>query len=333
MREGKRSAGARAMTFMRFIGQQRRALPALSRSMTPPDALAPLRLSGAETGWVSSGHRVRRGECFRVEASGYQWLARPLALVIEPRSTVYMRIGGRHLRKLVSGDAVYEAWADGEVEFLTKALSEFADDDGSLLPGKRSMQGPGIGLRISASNGPPTDPGTPQGWRYLWRIGEGRIYAGAGEEIAVSTQGDVGILQREVDLALTEDLRLEWDWLIERLPSSLPEDLAFTHDYLSIAVEFDNGRDLTYMWSAGLPEGHVFRCPLGWWCDRETHWVLRAGGNGLGQWHSEGRTIAADYREALGEPLPRRVARVWLIANSVFQRSAGLARFRDIRVG
>lgn len=333
MRESKRSIGARAATFLSFVRQQRRALPALAREMVEPDRQAPLMLTGAEQDWVSSGHRVRQGECFRVVASGHQWLARALALVVEPRSTVYMRIGGQQVRKLVADDAVYEALADGEVEFLTKALSEFADESGALLPGKRTKQGPGIGLRISAADGPPSNPGTPRHWRYLWRIGAGRIYAEASDEIAVSTRGDVGILQRDVDLPLTEDLRVEWDWLIEQLPSSLPEDLAFTHDYLSIAVEFDNGRDLTYMWSAGLPEGHVFRCPLGWWCDWETHWVLRAGSEGLGRWHSEGRTIAADYREALGDPLPHRVVRVWLIANSIFQRKPGLARFRNIRVG
>ncbi|MDE2562417.1 MAG: DUF3047 domain-containing protein [Sphingomonadales bacterium] len=333
MRESKRVITARAATFVRFVRQQRRALPGLVREMGPPDPQAPLKLTGAEADWVSSGHQVKRGERFRVEASGHQWLARPLALVIEPRSTVYVRIGGREVRKLVADDAVYEAWGDGEVEFLTKTLSEFADEDGALLPGKCSAQGPGIGLRVSASDARPTDPGKPADWRHLWRIGDGRIYSADSDDIAISTHGDVGILQREVGLPLTADLRVEWDWLIESLPSGLPEDLAFTHDYLSIAVEFDNGRDLTYMWSAGLPEGHVFRCPLGWWCDRETHWVLRAGVEGLGQWHSEGRSIAADYREALGEPLPRRVERVWLIANSVFQRGQGKARFRKIRVG
>lgn len=333
MGETRRPISARAATFLRFVRQQRRALPGLAREMQAPDSKAPLMLTGAEPDWVGSGHVVRRGDRFRVEASGHQWLARPLALVIEPRSTVYMRIGGQGLRKLIAADAVYEAWGEGEVQFLTKALAEFADENGALLPGKRPAQGPGIGIAVSPSDAAPTDPGTPADWRYLWRIGDGRIYTGATDEIAVSTHGDVGILQREVDLPLTADLRISWDWLIEQLPSDLPEDLAFTHDYLSIAVEFDNGRDLTYMWSAGLPEGHVFRCPLGWWCDWETHWVLRAGAEGLGRWHSEGRAIADDYRQALGEPLPRRVVRVWLIANSVFQRGTGRAHFRNIRVG
>lgn len=332
MSESKRPLLARAATFARFVSQQRRALPGVTAEMQPPDSAAPLLLTGAETGWTDSGHSVRAGQRFRVTASGHQWIAKPLAIVVEPRSTLYMRIGGRGLRKLIADDAVYEAWGDGEVEFLTKALSEFADENGGLLPGKRPAQGPGIAIRIAAVDAPPTDPGTPADWHHLWRIGDGRIYTGDPDDIAVSTRGDVGILQREVNLPLTEDTTLSWEWLIERLPSELPEDLALTHDYLSIAVEFENGRDLTYMWSAGLPHDHVFRCPLDWWCDWETHWVLRSGPQGMGHWQAESRSIAADYRAALGEPLPQRVVRVWLIANSIFQRRQGLARFARIRV-
>jgi hypothetical protein len=38
-----------------------------------------------------------------------------------------------------------------------------------------------------------------------------------------------------------------------------------THDYLSGAVELDNGQDLTYLWSSSLPIGTAFRCPIVWW--------------------------------------------------------------------
>jgi hypothetical protein len=333
MREAKRSIVARAATFARFVGRQRGRLGTIAAELTPPDPAAPIRLDGSETGWTGSGYHVAAGDRFRIIATGHQWLARPIGLVIEPRSTLFMRIGGGPVRKLIADDAVYEAWADGEVMLLTKALSEFADQRGTLLPGKRRAHGPGIAVRVEGAAGAPDATGQPAGWTYLWRLGDGRIYTGDPEDIAVSTQGDVGILQREVDLPLTHSTTLSWDWLIERLPSDLPEDLALTHDYLSIAVEFENGRDLTYMWSAGLPEGHVFRCPLGWWCERETHWTLRSGKAGLGQWHCESRLIAADYAEALGGPLPERIVRVWLIANSIFQRGHGKGRFAHIRFG
>lgn len=321
------------MTLAGFLRRQVGSAGAIAAGLSQPDPAAPIRLDGSESGWTASGQHLEPGERFRVIATGHQWLARPIGLVIEPRATVFMRIGGGAIRKLVADDAIYEAWEEGELAFLTKALSEFADPQGNLLPGKRKAQGPGIALRVERAEGPADGTGQPDGWHYLWRLGDGRIYTGDPDDIAVSTHGDVGILQRPLDLPLTERTVLSWDWLIERLPSVLPEDLAFTHDYLSIAVEFDNGRDLTYMWSAGLPEGHVFRCPLDWWCERETHWVLRSGPAGLGQWHSQRRMIAADYVEALGEPLPARIVRVWLIANSIFQRGHGAGRFARIAVG
>ena len=333
MVEVKRSVLARAATFLRFVRQQRAARLRLATSLAPLDPQASIKLTGAETGWIMSGHHVGRGDRFRVTATGHHWLARPLGLAIEPRSTVYMRIADGPCRKLIADEAVYEAWADGEVAFLSKALGEFADESGNLRTGKRMQHKPGIGIDIAASDAAPADPGTPDRWRYLWRIGEGVIYTGDPDDISVATHGDVGILQRDIDLPLTDATQLSWEWLIEALPSDLPEDLAFTHDYLSIAVEFENGRDLTYMWSAALPRDHVFRCPLNYWCDWETHWVLRSGKDGIGQWHGEARNIAADYHAALGAPLPNKIVRVWLIANSVFQRKQGKARFRHIAVG
>lgn len=332
MGETKRSLLARSATFLAFLRQQRRNSAARRSTLGGPDPSATILLDGSEQRWTPSGYSFVMGEHFQVIATGHQWLSKPLGLVVEPRSTVYMRIGDGPVRKLISHDAVYAAWSTGELSFLTKGLSEFADTSGGLLPGKRPRQAPGVGLRVIPSNEKATATGQPAGWEYLWRIGDGRIYMGDPDDITVSTEGDVGILQREVGIALTDQTELSWEWLVEQLPSSLPEDLAFTHDYLSIAVEFDNGRDLTYMWSAGLPEGHVFRCPLGWWCERETHWTLRSGSQGLGHWHGERRRVAEDYAAALGGAMPKRIVRVWLIANSVFQRSAGRARFRQIRL-
>lgn len=332
MRESKRPLHQRAGTFIQFVRRQRRQGPALAKALRGPDPAAPLLLTGAETTWTGTSHRVAHGDRFRVAVGGFHWLARPLQLAIEARSTVFLRIGAGPVRKVVDQDWVYEAWADGEVEVLTKSLSEFTDEGGELLPGKRKAQGPGVSVAVTATERSATVNTTPADWKYLWRLGEGKIYRQDDDAIRVATDGDVGILQTDVNIPLTEATELGWDWLVEQLPSTLPEDLAFTHDYLSIAVEFDNGRDLTYMWSAALPEGHVFRCPLDYWCDRETHWVLRSGEAALGQWHKEKRTIASDYFAALGGPLPQRIVRIWLIANSVFQRRPGAARFANIAV-
>jgi hypothetical protein len=103
-----------------------------------------------------------------------------------------------------------------------------------------------------------------------------------------------------------------------------------THDYLSIAVEFDNGQDITYYWSAELPVGTSYRCPIPTWTARETHMVVRSGRQGLGQWFSEERDVYKDYAEAIGGPMPARIVRVWLIAVSLFQGREGKCQYADI---
>ena len=44
-------------------------------------------------------------------------------------------------------------------------------------------------------------------------------------------------------------------------------------------MKFEDGQDLTYFWSAALPTGKVFRCPLAGWNKIETHMVVEFGGD------------------------------------------------------
>jgi hypothetical protein len=177
----------------------------------------------------------------------------------------------------------------------------------------------------------------PQGWAPLWRVGHTSIFhekAGAGEKrhIACRCHQDAGILKYPVDLKLDDDIDLIWSWRVHELPSSVAEDQAPSHDYVSIAVEFDNGQDLTYFWSSSLPVGLAFRCPLPWWDKHETHQVVRSGTRDLGKWLEERRPVLEDYRQSVGGEDPKRIVGVWLIALSPFQRGSGICDFSDIRL-
>ena len=175
----------------------------------------------------------------------------------------------------------------------------------------------------------------PEGWRYLWFVGPAEIYRscrdhGSGTAICCDTHRDVGLLQKDVSLPLVPATRLQWRWKVDRLPSQVREDRLPTHDYLSIAVEFDNGQDITYYWSAELAVGTAYRCPIPTWTGRETHVVVRSGAAGLGEWLREERDLHRDYVEHIGGEVPRRIVRVWLIALSVFQGGEGRCRYADI---
>jgi hypothetical protein len=176
---------------------------------------------------------------------------------------------------------------------------------------------------------------TPPGWEYLWFLGPAEIYRPCSEPdrehaICCHSHNDVGLLQKNLTLPLQPQTRLRWAWRMDQLPSKVREDTFPTHDYLSIAVEFDNGQDITYFWSSELPVGQGFRCPIPTWTARETHVVIRSGSERLGEWLEEERDVYRDYREYIGGELPGRIVKVWLIAVSFFQGLEGKCRYADI---
>lgn len=175
----------------------------------------------------------------------------------------------------------------------------------------------------------------PEGWYYKWFVGPAEIYRSVetpGRRAAIScrTHSDCGLLLRDVTLPLEPGTHLRWSWKTDVLPSKVPENTLPTHDYMSIAVEFDNGQDITYFWSAALPVETGFRCPIPIWDTRETHVAIRSGPDGLGQWLEEDRELYADYVRYIGGPAGTKIVRVWLIALTLFQRQEGVASFADI---
>jgi hypothetical protein len=191
----------------------------------------------------------------------------------------------------------------------------------------------------------PARPGLatpPEGWAYhpaLALLGPAEIYhrrlatpgdTGPAVQMHADTVRNAGILTRDVAVPLTSGTRLSWRWMIDRLPSKVSEIAAERHDYFSIAVKFENGKDLTYMWSAAMPEGTHFVCPLPDWNKIEWHAVVRSGETDLGKWLAEERDLLADYNRVIGGKAPDRIVQVWLISASIIQQSEGRARFGDI---
>lgn len=355
MTQPKKAPGGTS-TFLRFAWQQlsnRKAIrggfaglpdfaaiaPKLRAMTQDAPQVATLTVSATDAGWRAAGVNLSKGQAFTVYADGAVWLSKPFLVGAAPVTALWLRIGkAGPLRKMRANESKFVAWRDGELELCLKPPGEWANENGDFdLSVPRAGASGTVDVVVAVSRGSAaaaTDRAPPAGWSYLWRIGEGSIY-GAAEDagkpcIHVHTHGDVGILQYPIELPLDETTTLDWRWLIERLPSVLPEHIQPTHDYLSIAVEFDNGQDLTYFWSAELPVDTVFKCPLPWWSSRETHWVLRSGRDGLGQWQSEHRSLKADYGQAIGGTMPQKIVRIWLIANSAFQRRHGEAKFAGI---
>lgn len=312
--------------------------------------------------WFDTGITVTLGDCFTSFATG-QTQFKDLPLRFDANFQIWFRIGldGEIFRgtrdshsftaeksgklylasyfpgewatktgELSTPDEVYD-WVTGNFEILLvkwhgasinglKQLVKYGDVENLIMNEIDRLESPVI---------------KPEGWDYLWFLGDAEIYKSIQfpekpTAICCHTHKDGGLLQKSVSLAFKPDTRLRWSWKMDLLPSAVREDTLPTHDYLSIAVEFDNGQDITYYWSAELEPETVYRCPIPTWHDRETHVVIRSGSQDLGKWINEERDVYADYQNAIGGVLPKNIVKVWFIAVSLFQRQEGLCEYADV---
>ncbi|MBK8957263.1 MAG: DUF3047 domain-containing protein [Proteobacteria bacterium] len=175
----------------------------------------------------------------------------------------------------------------------------------------------------------------PADWHYLIETGTSDIYRdcsdGEHARICLEASNDQGILRKAVDWPLTPATRLAWRWRLDAHPSRVAEDSTSTHDYVSIAAEFDNGRDLTWLWSSCLPIDHWFACPIKAWSARETHYVVRTGLADAGRWCEQAREVYADVARTMGPP-PSRIVAIWLICVASFQHGTARASFETIEL-
>ncbi|QQD16922.1 DUF3047 domain-containing protein [Spongiibacter nanhainus] len=331
-----RNAPSPLTTFPAFIRQRRLRRQRRLSALNPPHELPQgntftLRADGQ---WLDTGLVLGAGDNLSLSARGRLFLSKGLEVSISPRTCVWYRIGDGEVARLPAEHAAIHATTAGTLLLQVALPGSFDSPAGDISTDNPppAMSG-AVEVTVSQAPGPAT-PKLPPGWHYHWKLGKGSLFTQCeqGEGLCCDTQGDVGIIQYPVDIPLSDKLQMDWCWRADTLPSELAEHLQPTHDYLSIAVEFDNGLDLTYMWSSRLAVDTIFQCPLPWWDQRETHWVLRTPQDGLGLWLNESRPLRADYIRAIGGEPPKKVVAVWLIANSAFQGGVGRCRYREINL-
>jgi hypothetical protein len=281
-------------------------------------------------------------------------LVRPLAVGVGPSLGLLGRVRGAPPQMSARATFTFPADRDGPIEFGGRLPGEL-QEDGPITVDRvpyRVMRGlftavvarwggatdPRAALQTLAGRDPSglcaveaarmaDPPQPPRGWDHHPLLGREDVYRSSPNGIAADCRHSNAIIRRPAEAALTPTLRLRWSWRVDELPSQLPEDTLLTHNYLSVALEFDDGRDLTWQWSCALPEGFAYRCPLEHWRRRETHIVVRSGSADLGRWVDEERPILADHQAAIGGPAPTRVVRSWLLSGSLFQGGTARAEF------
>lgn len=315
------------------------------------------------SGWVDSGIDVRAGESVTLLSSGEAALADGSGLSFGASTLLCYRIRPEgEVTKFVAVGSTFTAATRGRLELVVNFPGAWLDRSGTLDPVWPRQAAVGTfwvavlvwkgaaedglslfaagdrsGLALEERSRRRSRGELPRGWQPLWRVGPSDVYraeslAHSQACITCDCSGDGGIITHPVDVVLDASTRLCWSWRVIELPSRLKEDVTPTHDYLSIAVEFDNGLDLTYLWSAALPVGTSFRCPFPWWSERETHQVVRSGSEGLGRWQEQRQPVLEDYQRAIGGPPPTRIVGVWLIGVAILQRGRGVCDYRKIEL-
>jgi len=313
-----------------------------------------LELKNALAGWIKTGISLEHGDSFEIKTNGI-WDAE--GLVLAPRHVLWYRVSdGGTARNLSSDNFSAVSEKSGELEVAIRPPSFYWFDKEGTFP-LEILRAPEVPVSFtlemrklseldgarksdfeenlteisgSAEDRPPRD------FKYLTVLGESEVWSGraVGNEYLVTArlENDVGIIKLPVNIKLSKSTQFSFDWLYESLPAAAPETSIAGHDYLSIAVEFDNGQDLTWMWSKFLAKGTSFTCPLPWWSERETHYVLDNGTEGLGEWKSHSRNIFDDYTKAVPGDYPRKIVGIWLIANNLFAKRNATASFRNILI-
>jgi hypothetical protein len=309
-------------------------------------------------GWLDSGLAVAAGDGVALFAEGS---LEAEGLKFEPRHLMWYRIGQDGAAVQFRADQeVFTAEEDGRLYLSLRPLGVYwTDRRGSYPPGFTSLPAVPADITVnsiildgavdealsqmaaegseSAAAALAAEAGfktLPQGFEHLWYVTRANVWSDGTVDgkpgIAGSTRDDASIVKMPLDLPLDENTRFEFSWRYDTIPAQGPETQAQFHDYLSVALEFDNGQDLTWFWSSELDVGTHFECPLPGWGGKEYHWTLQSGKAGLGEWYRHERPVLADFRTAIGGAEPERIVGVWFIANSLFGRQLASASFADV---
>jgi hypothetical protein len=310
--------------------------------------------------WTSTPLRVNGGDQVTWLAWGRAYLIKPLAIGVAAGLDLICRVGEGQPHQGTRDTMTVTADRDGPLQVACR-FPGWLREDGTLGTDRmphRMKAGhvsavlirwpPGTDPAEALTTLAPHDasglcaaeaarlaepPCPPPGWHHHPWTPHSEIFAASTDGgITAHCRDGGGIVRHPVDLALTPTLRLRWRWRVDELPSRLPEDTALTHDYLSVALEFDDGNDLTWQWSCALPVGMAYRCPMDYWRKVETHLVARSGRADVGRWVDEERPVLADHRIAIGGPAPARIVRAWLIAVTLHQGGRVRGEFGSIEL-
>ena len=193
---------------------------------------------------------------------------------------------------------------------LAQARAPVEDWSGSA-PGARG---------IPAGWEPYETPGGHPAYDFVMVEDEGR------RALQLSSEGDHSTIAKRLRIDLAKVPMLEWSWKVLKLPTGgdvrqrQTSDVAA--DVLVVWPRFPamlRSRLIGYAWDASAPVGTVIKNPKS---SMVTFVVVQSGPARLGQWITERRNVAADYRRIYGEiPPPPGVIALSIDTNDTHSRA------------
>jgi hypothetical protein len=154
------------------------------------------------------------------------------------------------------------------------------------------------------------DPSPIDGWQAIRFAGE-TVYRQQDECVRAEANGTASGLIRAVDTSLKQAPTLVWSWRAEQpraAARAAPEKTRAGDDFLARVYVIREGflpwqtRAINYVWSREHPVGSHWPNPF---TGNAIMVVVQSGDEGLGEWHSFERDVAADFRRFHGTKIDK----------------------------
>lgn len=152
--------------------------------------------------------------------------------------------------------------------------------------------------------------------------------------LQVTTNRSGSALWHSLNIKPTERTKISWRWKVEdTLPDDTPERNKIGDDYVArvflvFAPHLVNWRTraICYVWAANEPTGTIYRSP---YSRNVGIVVVQSGKENRGDWVTENRGIAKDYRKVFGRA-PELLIAVAIMVDTDNTNNSALTFFDDI---
>lgn len=160
------------------------------------------------------------------------------------------------------------------------------------------------------------------------------VAEGAGQVLRAQSQDSASGLIFKKEYDLKHYPRLAWRWKVDNILQKGDERSKAGDDYAArVYVIFPHWfapktRSINYIWANKLPKGEFVPNPF---FGNAVMLALQSGPGRLGEWLSEERDVAADYRRLFGEE-PPLVGGVAIMTDTDNTGEAAVAYYDDLRL-